>query len=52
MLSLINFIIIIITIVIIIIIIIKSVFDIIISESSTLKLLQFLLRLPLTLWTE
>lgn len=52
MLSLINFIIIIITIVIIIIIIIKSVFDIIISESSTLKLLQFLLRLPLTLSTE
>ena len=52
MLSLINFIIIIITIVIIIIIIIKSVFDIIISESSTLKLLQFLLKLPLTLWTE
>ena len=52
MLSLINFIIIIITIVIIIIIIIKSVFDIIISESSTLKLLQFLLKLPLPLWTE
>lgn len=51
MFVLINFIIII-TIVIIIIIIIKNVFDIIISESSTLKLLQFLLRLPLTLWTE
>ena len=50
MLVLINFIIII-TIV-IIIIIIKNVFDIIISESSTLKLLQFLLKLPLTLWTE
>ena len=49
MLSLINFIII--TIV-IIIIIIKNVFDIIISESSTLKLLQFLLKLPLTLSTE
>ena len=50
MLVLINFIIII-TIV-IIIIIIKNFFDIIISESSTLKLLQFLLKLPLTLWTE
>ena len=50
MFVLINFIIII-TIV-IIIIIIKNVFDIIISESSTLKLLQFLLRLPLTLSTE
>lgn len=50
MLSLINFIIIIT--IIIIIIIIKNVFDIIISESSTLKLLQFLLKLPLTLWTE
>ena len=35
-----------------IIIIIKNVFDIIISESSTLKLLQFLLKLPLTLSTE
>ena len=51
MLLLINIIIIIITIV-IIIIITKDVFDIIISESSTLKLLQFLLKLPLTLWTE
>ena len=50
MLLLINFVVII-TIV-IIIIIIKNVFDIIISESSTLKLLQFLLKLPLTLWTE
>lgn len=50
MLLLINFIIIIT--IIIIIIIIKNVFDIIISESSTLKLLQFLLKLPLTLWTE
>lgn len=50
MFVLINFIIII-TIV-IIIIIIKNVFDIIISESSTLKLLQFLLKLPLPLWTE
>lgn len=50
MLSLINFIIIIT--IFIIIIIIKNVFDIIISESSTLKLLQFLLKLPLTLWTE
>ena len=38
--------------IVIIIIIIKNVFDIIISESSTLKLLQFLLKLPLTLWTE
>ena len=58
MLLLINFIIIIIIIIIIfftiviIIIIVKNVFDIIISESSTLKLLQFLLKLPLTLWTE
>lgn len=50
MLLLINFIIIIT--IFIIIIIIKNVFDIIISESSTLKLLQFLLKLPLTLWTE
>ena len=55
MLLLINFIIIIIIIIftiVIIIIIVKNVFDIIISESSTLKLLQFLLKLPLTLWTE
>ena len=50
MLFLINFVVIIA--IVIIIIIIKNVFDIIISESSTLKLLQFLLKLPLTLWTE
>ena len=50
MLLLINFVVIIA--IVIIIIIIKNVFDIIISESSTLKLLQFLLKLPLTLWTE
>lgn len=50
MLLLINFVVIIA--IVIIIIIIKNVFDIIISESSTLKLLQFLLKLPLPLWTE
>ena len=50
MLLLINFVVIIA--IVIIIIIIKNVLDIIISESSTLKLLQFLLKLPLTLWTE
>lgn len=50
MLLLINFVVIIA--IVIIISIIKNVFDIIISESSTLKLLQFLLKLPLTLWTE
>ena len=50
MLLLINFVVIIA--IVIIISIIKNVFDIIISESSTLKLLQFLLKLSLTLWTE
>ena len=50
MLLLINFVVIIA--IVIIISIIKNVFDIIISESSTLKLLQFLLKLPLTLSTE
>ena len=50
MLLLINFVVIIA--IVIIISIIKNVFDIIISDSSTLKLLQFLLKLPLTLWTE
>ena len=50
MLLLINFVVIIA--IVIIISIIKNVFDIIISESSTLKLLQFLLKLPLPLWTE